>query len=78
MPRIFKLAESQHVRVSAHTLEPGQIVELALAGQLQPPAGGWRQLGGRPQKLFDVSRLAAFGWRYGTTLQDGIRKAHAC
>ena len=36
------------------------------------------KLGGRPQKLLDVSRLAAHGWRYGTTLQDGIRKAYAC
>ncbi len=32
---------------------------------------------GTPQKLLDVSRLAALGWRYGTTLQDGIRKAYA-
>ena len=32
---------------------------------------------GTPQKLLDVGRLAALGWRYGTTLQDGIRKAYA-
>ena len=32
---------------------------------------------GTPQKLLDVSRLAALGWRYGTTLQDGIRMAYA-
>ena len=32
---------------------------------------------GTPQKLLDVSQLAALGWRYGTTLQDGIRKAYA-
>ncbi len=32
---------------------------------------------GTPRKLLDVSRLAALGWRYGTHLQDGIRKAYA-
>ena len=32
---------------------------------------------GTPQKLLDVGRLAALGWRYGTRLQDGIRKAYA-
>jgi GDP-L-fucose synthase len=32
---------------------------------------------GTPQKLLDVSRLAALGWRYSTTLRAGIRKAYA-
>ena len=32
---------------------------------------------GTPRQLLDVSRLAARGWRYSTTLQDGIRKAYA-
>ena len=35
------------------------------------------KLDGTPQKLLDVSRLAGLGWRYGTTLQDGIRKSNA-
>ena len=32
---------------------------------------------GTPQKLLDVSRLAALGRRYGINLQDGIRAAYA-
>jgi len=31
---------------------------------------------GTPRKLLDVSRLAAFGWRAHTSLEDGIRKAY--
>jgi len=32
---------------------------------------------GTPRKLLDVSRIAALGWRAGTTLRDGIRQSHA-
>ena len=32
---------------------------------------------GTPRKLLDVGRIAALGWRAGTTLRDGIRKAYA-
>ncbi len=31
---------------------------------------------GTPRKLLDVSKAAAFGWRYKTELADGIRKAY--
>ena len=32
---------------------------------------------GTPRKLLDVSRLAAQGWRFRTSLRDGIAKAYA-
>ncbi|WGD55374.1 GDP-L-fucose synthase [Bradyrhizobium sp. CB1650] len=31
---------------------------------------------GTPQKLLDISRLAALGWRATTSLEDGIRRAY--
>ena len=32
---------------------------------------------GTPRKLLDVSRLAALGWRAGTTLREGIARTYA-
>src|SRR4051812_34676151 len=32
---------------------------------------------GTPRKLLDVSRVASFGWKATTTLEDGLRKAYA-
>jgi GDP-L-fucose synthase len=31
---------------------------------------------GTPQKLLDVSRLTALGWRAGTTLEEGLRLSY--
>ena len=31
---------------------------------------------GTPQKLLDVSRLNALGWKYKTELEDGIEKTY--
>ena len=31
---------------------------------------------GTPRKLMDVSKLASFGWKYSTELEDGIRLAY--
>ncbi len=32
---------------------------------------------GTPRKLLDVSRLAGLGWRAGTGLEEGLRRAYA-
>jgi GDP-L-fucose synthase len=32
---------------------------------------------GTPRKLLDVSRMSAMGWKAGTSLEEGIRKAYA-
>lgn len=31
---------------------------------------------GMPQKLLDVSKLAAYGWKYKTSLKDGLQKTY--
>jgi len=32
---------------------------------------------GTPRKLLDVSRLQNLGWRYGTSMEDGLRRMYA-
>jgi GDP-L-fucose synthase len=31
---------------------------------------------GTPRKLLDVSKLSGLGWKYKTTLLEGIKKAY--